>query len=303
MRTTGSKSPSRTVLAHLVLMAAVVALLTACDSRRITTSESPAPEATPTGTVTHRDLAYGSDPRQRLDVYADAGAEDDPILLMVHGGSWVTGDKAGGGVIDNKVAHYVPEGFLVASTNYRFSPQVDPLAQAQDVADALAYVQQNATEWGGDPDRVVLLGHSAGGHLVSLVTADPTYRERAGARPGLGTVSLDGAGFDLTRIMAGPHLGLYDPVFGDPELQRAASPTLVIGGTPPPVLLICAPHGGIPEVCPQAEGFAEVVRAHGSNATVVSVDLGHGEVDSQVGVPGQLTDEVDNFLRSLGLDI
>ncbi len=123
-------------------------------------------------------------------------------------------------------------------------PQVDPLAQADDVAAALAYVQKHAADWGGgDPNRIVLMGHSAGGHLVSLVTADPAYRERAGASPWLGTVSLDGAAFDVTRIMAAPpHLDLYDPVFaGKPDLQRAASPTLVIAGTPPPVLLICAP--------------------------------------------------------------
>lgn len=173
---------------------------------------------------------------------------------MVHGGSWVAGDKTA--VVDNKVAHYLPAGFVVASTNYRFSPQVDPLAQADDVAAALAYVQKHAADWGGgDPNRIVLMGHSAGGHLVSLVTADPAYRERAGASPWLGTVSLDGAAFDVTRIMAAPHLDLYDPVFaGKPDLQRAASPTLVIAGTPPPVLLICAPpNGGIPEVCPQAE--------------------------------------------------
>ena len=92
---------------------------------------------------------------------------------MLDGGGWRVGVKANPGVVKNKVAHYVPAGYLVVSINYRLSPEVDPLAQAHDVAAALSFVQSAASAWGGDPSRIVLMGHSAGAHLVSLVTADP----------------------------------------------------------------------------------------------------------------------------------
>lgn len=144
------------------------------------------------------------------------------------------------------------------------------------------------------------MGHSAGAHLVSLVTADPGYREGAGAAPWLGTIALDSAAYDVPQIMNGPHPALYDAAFGqDEELQREASPTLVLSGTPEPVLLVCGSNRA--EACPQADAFGAAVRAHGSTATVLPIDMSHGDIDSQVGVAGPLTSAVDDFLTSLGL--
>ena len=279
----------------LLLVAVVGVLLSACGGNH------PRGEvADPPGVEVLRDLAYGSDPDQRLDVHRSADAQHAPILVMVHGGGWRRGDKANPGVVKNKVAHYVPAGYLVVSINYRLSPEVDPLAQAHDVAAALSFVQSAASAWGGDPSRIVLMGHSAGAHLVSLVTADPGYREGAGAASWLGTIALDSAAYDVPQIMNGPHPALYDDAFGQDEvLQREASPTLVLSGTPEPVLLVCGSNRA--EACPQADAFGAAVRAHGSTATVLPIDMSHGDIDSQVGVAGPLTSAVDDFLTSLGL--
>lgn len=89
----------------------------------------------------HRDVAYGKDPAQKLDVYEPPGAVDAPIILMVHGGGWRHGDKAAANVVNNKVSHYLPRGYVFVSTNYRLASGVSPVLQAGDVADALASVQ------------------------------------------------------------------------------------------------------------------------------------------------------------------
>ena len=254
----------------------------------------------PSGAVIHQNLAYGSDPLQKLDVYQPKGAHDAPVILMVHGGGWKRGDKAASGVVDNKVEHYLPKGYLIVSTNYRLSPTVNPLSQAEDVASALAYTQQHAAEWGGSESNIVLMGHSAGANLVSLVAADPSYAVNAGALPWRGTVSLDSAAYNLVTIMNAPHLSLYDPIFDhDQQLWREASPTLQLSGTPSPLLLVCG--SGRPGACTQADAFAAAAAKLGTQTQVFPLALRHVEINSELGTPGTLTDTVDEFLSSIGL--
>ncbi|WP_218276611.1 alpha/beta hydrolase, partial [Pseudomonas sp. HMWF032] len=143
------------------------------------------------------DLPYGTHARQRLDVYRPLKAKSAPILLMMHGGAWDKGDKRMDRVVENKLARWLPQGYLFVSVNYRLIPDAMPVQQAEDIAQALSYVQQHATGWGGDPQRVVLLGHSAGAHLVSLLSAAPEIGQAYAVQPWLGTVALDSAAFDV----------------------------------------------------------------------------------------------------------
>ena len=101
------------------------------------------PFALPPGATVERDLAYGNDPLQRLDVYHPANADRAPVpvIIMAHGGGWVRGNKRLWRVVKNKVTHWVGKGYLFVSTNYRLVPAVDPLMQADDLAKALAFVQ------------------------------------------------------------------------------------------------------------------------------------------------------------------
>ena len=140
---------------------------------------------------------------------------------MVHGGAWKVGDKRAASVVDNKVRRWVTRGFILVSVNYRMLPEANPLEQAQDVARALAYVQQHAADFHGDPARVVLMGHSAGAHLVSLISAHPDLAAKQGAKPWLGTVSLDSAAFDVVDIMQRfQHFKFYDEAFGQVTSAR-----------------------------------------------------------------------------------
>ncbi|GGY19150.1 hypothetical protein GCM10008098_09230 [Rhodanobacter panaciterrae] len=247
-----------------------------------------------------RDIAYGPDPAQRLDVYLPPHAEHAPVIFMVHGGAWMFGDKDSSGVVSNKVAHWLPAGYIVMSTNYRLSPSANPVEQADDVARALAFAQSHANRWGADPARFVLIGHSAGAHLVSLLSADPAIATHQGARPWLGTVSLDSAAYNVVLLMQSHHLGLYDRVFhADQDLWREASPTLRVSRASIPMLLVCSSRRS--NSCPQADAFAAKAIALGSRATVLPVDKTHMEINQQLGTPGSYTDAVDSFLHTIGL--
>ena len=148
----------------------------------------------PAGAQVEKDVAYGSAPEQRMDVYRPANAQNAPVIFMVHGGGWRRGDKEAAGVVNNKVEHWLTRGYIVVSVGYRLVPQVTPMGEAQDIAQALAFAQGKARSWGGDPSRFVLMGHSAGAHLVSLLSSAPSIATGAGAGPWLGTVVLDSAG-------------------------------------------------------------------------------------------------------------
>lgn len=246
-----------------------------------------------------RDQHYGDQPDQTLDIYLPtANGRAAPVILMVHGGAWKIGDKGRDKVVENKLARWRPKGFAFISVNYPMLPQADPLTQADNVAKALAYVQSRAGRWNLDAERVVLMGHSAGAHLVSLLDADPTRALAQGARPWLGTVALDSAAMDVSQIMAGRHYGFYDEAFGqDKDYWRRASPTAVLTGRAPPLLMVCSTRRA--DACPQARGLADRAAALGVRTRVLPEDMSHGEINDKLGLPGTYTDAVETFIAGL----
>ena len=245
-----------------------------------------------------RDLAYGSDPSQRLDAYVPLHPAG-PVLVMVHGGAWAFGDKAAPSVIRPKLAYWAARGYVVVSVNYRLLPAADPLVQAQDVARALALVQQKAAAWGADGRRVVLMGHSSGGHLVALLNAAPQLAYAQGAQPWRGTVNLDGAALDVPALMRARHAPLYDRAFGrDPASWERVSPLQVLQRQPgPPLLLVCSSLRG--RSCPQARAFERKAVAWGHRVTIQPEAATHFEIDSQLGLPGTYTDSVGRWISSI----
>jgi len=259
--------------------------------------------AVPAGVDLIADLAYGQDPRQRMDVYLPAktaNAAKVPVIVMVHGGAWMVGNKAMPKVVDNKVAHWVQQkGWIFISIGYRLSPQVDPQVQARDVATALAKAQSMAASWGGDSSSFFLMGHSAGAHLVALLGASPALAREAGAQPWLGTVALDSAALDLERIMKARHMRFYDRVFGaDPAYWRSVSPSHVLASDAVPVLLVCSTQRG-DGPCPQARDFAARATARGLRAGVLEQNLTHEQINTLLGLPGAYTSAVDGFMSDL----
>jgi acetyl esterase/lipase len=254
--------------------------------------------AVPSNVRVIRDAAYGRDPKQRFDVYVPAGAARAPVIFLVHGGGWRTGDKAGRAVVENKVAHWSRDGVIVISVNYRLLPDADPLEQARDVARALAAAQSHLAEWGGDPAKVTLVGHSAGAHLVALLAAEPSLATSLGAKPWLGTIILDSAVLDVVATMTRPHLPLYDAAFGrDTAFWRATSPAAHLARGTAPLLMVCSSKRR--DSCPAAMRLAAQAKALGVRAEVLSEAKSHREINEQLGADVAYTSAVDRFLASL----
>ena len=255
-----------------------------------------APELPPGTRVLH-DLAYGPDPRQRFDAYLPGRPlAAAPAIVFVHGGGWANGNKDNPGVIEAKAAKWLPEGVALISTNYRMLPDTAPLEQARDVARALAEVQRRAPQWGVDPARIVLMGHSAGAHLAALVGASPELWRQAGALPPLGVVSLDSGALDVPDMMRRPRLPpLYHRAFGaDPADWIAASPQHQLDAGGRPMLLVCSTRRN--DACPQAEAFQAAGARLGVPMQVLREDLSHGQINHELGLPSDYTAAVDRWL-------
>lgn len=248
-----------------------------------------------------RDVAYGAASSQIMDVYLPPNPRHAPIILMVHGGGWRIGDKASSDVVVNKANHWLRRGYVFISADNRLLPSAGPLEQAQDVAKALSVVQAKAAAWGADPNRIVLMGHSAGAHLVDLLSTSPSLLAQQGAKPWLATVSLDTATLDLVETMQRSHYRLYDNAFGsDSSYWNQNSPMQQLTRAPMPMLLVCSAIRP-DHPCPQAERFAAKVKSLGGRAEVLPQNLSHMQVNANLGLPGAYTDAVDAFLQKAGL--
>jgi acetyl esterase/lipase len=236
--------------------------------------------------------AYGTDMAQRLDVYIPPGARNAPILIMVHGGAWTIGDKANTGSVENKLKHWLTRGWIVVSVNYRMLPDAMAYAQAQDVAQAVRWAQGHAEDWGGDPRKIILMGHSAGAHLVALVSSRPDMV----GRPWAGTVVLDSAAMQISATMAGRHPGFYDRAFGsDPAYWAKASPMDQWTPKAAPMMLVCSTQRP-DDPCDDARRFQAKARAGGRDMPVLPQALTHADINRALGLPGAYTDAVDAFI-------
>lgn len=302
---------NHTRLFHLLASAAVFTFVSTAQAAVSTVSTSMLDLTEPMGptvpstknpipnTTLRGNIAYGKDKRQTLDVYAPPNAASLPVIFMVHGGGWRMGDKTNPGVIQNKGVHYTSKGFVFISVNYPLVPDgVMALDEANSVAQALSYVQANAAKWGGDPKKVILIGHSAGAHLVSLISSNPDIVYSRGGKPWLGTVSLDSAAVDVKAIMTRPHRDVYDNAFGsDPNYWHQASPLETVTSSAPPLFLVCSTLRQ--DSCPANQKYGAAAVSLKVPAQVQPVALNHGQIDDQLGLPGAYTDAVDSFINGV----
>ncbi|TMB61388.1 MAG: alpha/beta hydrolase, partial [Deltaproteobacteria bacterium] len=125
------------------------------------------------GVTVTRDLAYGPDPKQKLDVYQPEAATGFPVVVYVHGGALVAGDKnLNGEIYGNVLYFFARRGFLGINTTYRLAPKHAYPSGAEDVGATVKWIKQNATRFGGDPQRVYLVGHSSGALHVATWAYD-----------------------------------------------------------------------------------------------------------------------------------
>jgi acetyl esterase/lipase len=256
------------------------------------------------------DVPYAGEPAEpgrTLDLYLpeqDAGdREPRPVVLFVHGGAWRKGDKS---MVGDKPAAFVGKGYAFASANYRLAETVSPREQAQDVAEAIAWLREHGAEHGCDPTRIFLMGHSAGAHLVALVSTDETLLKSCDLdlTAVAGTILLDGAGYDVPRQLAIARLPgmreMYVRVFGDDAAaQRRASPIehVTAGKSIPPFLLFHV--GQRADSREQAEALAAKLRAADAPAEVVhAADKNHLTLNRELGTAGdEPTEKILAWLR------
>jgi dipeptidyl aminopeptidase/acylaminoacyl peptidase len=185
-----------------------------------------------------RDLAYykGDDAdavRHKLDLYLPRGRKDFPVLFFVHGGAWKSGTKELYGPLGRVFAR---NGIATVIINYRLSPKVKHPAHVQDVARAFAWTHGNIGRYGGRPDQIFVCGHSAGGHLVALLSCDESHlkAEKLSCKAIKGCIPLCGVYTILPNM-------IFEKAFGkDPEVCKAASPLSHVKGAHPPALIIYA---------------------------------------------------------------
>lgn len=181
--------------------------------------------------VAESDAAYGPHPRHRLDVYAPVGAQEPaPVLVFVHGGGFLKGDKGGAtGWTNAHVGRMAAQaGFVGVVLNYRLAPEATWPAGAEDVAGAVAWLKRHAARHGGDPDRIVLAGTSAGAVHVS------GYLKAGGDADVRGAVLLSGL-YGYTPLDDRDML-----YYGDAALYPERMPMAAIATTALPLLVACA---------------------------------------------------------------
>jgi len=243
--------------------------------------------------------SYGDHKDQTLDVYAPKNVSQAPVILMVHGGAWRFGDKDNKRVVTNKSTRWLAQGYIFISINYRMVPDLNGLQQADDVARALSYAQAHASAWGGDPTKFILMGHSAGAHLVALLNAAPTKAYAFGAKPWLGTVALDSAAYDIPAVMDQDHYRFYDKAFGrDRRTWELSSPYFVITSEARPMLAVCSTKRP-DKPCNQVQAFATKAKALNVSVQVLELPLSHAEINEELGLPSVYTDTVERFMKSV----
>ncbi|MDG2072370.1 MAG: alpha/beta hydrolase [Pseudomonadales bacterium] len=147
-----------------------------------------------------RDLSYGDVDQQKLDVYYRSGTARLPVVIYIHGGGWAFGDK--------KEVHYKPQNFddqdvALISMNYRLRWDYETYDQLEDIVSVNQWVQDNAVTYGLDEKKIVLMGHAAGAHLMSLVGINESHMKAGGLQLSdiSAVISIDTASYDIERLM------------------------------------------------------------------------------------------------------
>jgi acetyl esterase/lipase len=176
-------------------------------------------------------FSYGEHARQKLDVMAPAKGKSSPVVVFLHGGGWIRGDKKIYQYIQRRLAS---EGVVTVSANYRLSPEAVFPAFIDDGAEVVAWTSHNINNHGGDPEKIYLMGHSAGAHTVAMLGLNESYLEKAGVDQSVIKGVIPIAAPLMLKASQVPQLAF---VFGEAK-DKDMWPLAFIDGNEPPFLLI-----------------------------------------------------------------
>ncbi len=245
-----------------------------------------------------RDIRYAepAHERQVLDVYSPREAKNLPVVFWIHGGGWQTGDKSS---VQHKPQAFLDWGFVFVSTNYRLLPDVEMVTIFHDIAKSLRWVHDHIAEHGGDPQRLLVMGHSAGAQLAALVCIDDRYLKAEGLSLDMikGCVPVDGDTFDVPAIIETAETrrrihGLPQATFGhrekfgnDPARHRDYSAVTHVGkgkGIPPFLIMYVSGH---PDTTAQAQRLANSLKEAEISARLYGGrETTHSKINADIGL-------------------
>ena len=212
-----------------------------------------------------------------LNVFAPRKAkkakEPLPVMVFVHGGNWNSGSKEMYNLLGR---HFARKGMVAVLPGYNLSPQVNYDTMTHQIAKAILWTQQNINDYGGQPNRIFLTGHSAGVHLIALATMNPTYGIDPKSISGM--IFNDGAGLDmydyLTRNPPTNEDNYLATWSNNPEIWKKASPIFYVNENTPPILLYLGSKT-YPSITRSNNRFLKAIKPHQPELTTIVLDKKH----------------------------
>jgi acetyl esterase/lipase len=231
----------------------------------------------------HANIVYGAHPQHGLDVYVpdQEPKQARPLVVFWHGGRWQFGDKADYRFVG---AALTGLGCVAVLPNYRHYPEVKMPGFMDDAAQAAVWAAAHAGEFGADPARLFLMGHSAGAHMAALLTLDPRYFAAAG-KPApriAGVIGLSGP-YDFLPLLEAD----MQDLFGPPEDYPESQPINFVRDDAPPMLLI---HGVRDDIVwpKNSRNFATALHSQGVRATLkLYPKVSHGDTVAAMSLPAR----------------
>jgi len=241
--------------------------------------------------------------RQTLDLFSPESGKNLPIVFWIHGGGWQAGNKND---VQLKPQAFTEKGFLFISTNYRLIPTVNIHEMAGDVAKSIKWVYDHAKEYGGDPNTIFVMGHSAGAQLAALICTDDRYlkSEKLSFASIKGCVPVDGDTYDVPLQIATveeKRATSYKKKFGIESQQKDLSPVTHVAkdkGIPPFLILHVAEH---PETKGQSLRLVKALQDSGISAKAYpATGKTHGTINSDIGLKDdKASAELFSFLNNI----
>ncbi|WP_298781926.1 alpha/beta hydrolase [uncultured Polaribacter sp.] len=245
-----------------------------------------------------------------LDIYYNSDINiPKPVIIYVHGGGWSIGDKSS--QIENKINLFRSLNYILISINYRLSPYPIDISNPNrikypdhnvDIADALFWINNNIEQYGGNKNKMVLLGHSAGAHLVALTGTNENFLQSKGLSFSniKGVAVIDTEGFDINeQIENGSNQNIYINAFGTDSAQNVkASPIYNIINTISYPKFFIAKRGNSQRIG-YANDFINVLETNGVSVSQVDGSIyDHSGINNAIGAPNEtlITNELKNFL-------
>lgn len=299
------------VMKHYIVLVSIILFFSGCQNSNINKNQKNN-DSILSKTIQYKTVDSVDKNLLSLNVYyKKSTSSKKPVIIWVHGGAWIIGDKSN--KIQQKVNLFVKEmDYVFVSINYRLSPfpydikspkRIKHPIHVQDVASAIGWVSKNIATYSGNKNRIALLGHSAGAHLVSLIGTNEKYLQSENLKLSdiKGIAAIDTEYDMINRIYNSNLSKMYANAFGkDPTMLKDASPYFNINSKKKYPKFFIVTRGRADRI-ERANKFIEKLKANGANVTVQKTNsYTHKEVNEAIGKEGEtiITPGLTQFFKN-----